>query len=121
MIVLPWDLTSALCYGGGDYEGYLEEEDPPREQEFKANFRVLGNRYLADPNESWYQGVNFITVIERLEDRELFGYAYWENISKHGEAYVEENTDEYKLNEGEVAWIAVEPFTVIGFKEKEEA
>lgn len=47
-------------------------------------------------NEDFYQGLNMITVIRRISDGKLFGYSWWDDISKHGESYIESNGDEYE-------------------------
>jgi hypothetical protein len=48
-------------------------------------------------NDDFYQGLCMITVIRRKSDGKLFGYSWWNDISKHGEAYIECNGDEYGL------------------------
>lgn len=48
-------------------------------------------------NTDFYQGLNMITVIRRKSDGKLFGYPWWNDISKHGEAYMEENGDDYGI------------------------
>lgn len=48
-------------------------------------------------NEDSYQGLNMITVIKRKSDDKLFGYSWWDDISKHGSSYVESNGDEFGL------------------------
>lgn len=53
------------------------------------------NRYLE--NDDFYQGLCMITVIRRKADGKLFGYSWWDDISKHGESYIESNGDEYGL------------------------
>lgn len=53
------------------------------------------NKYLS--NEDFYQGLNMVTVIRRKSDDKLFGYFWWDDISKYGEAMVEPNGDEFGL------------------------
>lgn len=48
-------------------------------------------------NDDFYQGLCKITVIRRKTDGKLFGYSWWDDISKHGQAYIEPNGDEYGL------------------------
>lgn len=65
-------------------------------------------------NEDYYQGLNMITVIRRKSDGKLFGYSWWDDISKHGESYMDPNGDEFDL---EVDWVAyvfepVEPYSI---------
>lgn len=56
---------------------------------------VMVGQFLED--NDFYQGLNKITVIRRVEDDKLFGYSWWDDISKHGEAYMESNGDEFGL------------------------
>lgn len=119
-ITLPWEITETLCYSGGDYGWNLAKDDPDR-LAFEAEFEVVGNRILADPDETWYQGVSFVAVIQRKRDGALFGYNYWEDISKHGEAFVEPNGYDYEEVDDDMAvWLPVEPFTVTGYQTKKE-
>jgi hypothetical protein len=48
-------------------------------------------------NDDFYQGLNMITLIRRKSDNALFGYSWWDDISKHGESYIESNGDNYGL------------------------
>lgn len=48
-------------------------------------------------NDDFYQGLNMITVISRDSDGKLFGYSWWDDISKYGESFIESNGDEYGL------------------------
>lgn len=48
-------------------------------------------------NDDFYQGLNKITVIRRKSDGKLFGYSWWDDISKHGQSYMESNGDEYGI------------------------
>lgn len=48
-------------------------------------------------NDDFYQGLNMITLIRRRSDNALFGYSWWDDISKHGESYIESNGDNYGL------------------------
>ena len=120
-IALPWDMTTAVCYSGGDYTWDVEDDDPDR-LAFEAEYEVVGNQFLGNPNESYYQGISFVAVIRRKADGALFGYDYWEDISKHGEAYVEPNGYEYGQpdDSDDAVWFPVEPFTVTGYQTKKE-
>ncbi len=53
------------------------------------------NAFLED--NDFYQGLNMITVIKRKSDGELFGYSWWDDISKHGESFIQSNGDEFGL------------------------
>lgn len=63
------------------------------------NTDINGERYkvvtqtLAD--DDFYQGLTMTTVIRRLSDNKLFGYTWWDDISKHGLAYVESNGSDF--------------------------
>lgn len=48
---------------------------------------------LAD--EDFYQGLNMTSVIQRLSDGKLFGYEYFEDISKYGEIHIDANGSEF--------------------------
>lgn len=52
-------------------------------------------KYLED--DDFYQGLNVITVLRRDWDNKLFGYSWWDDISKHGESYIESNGDNFGL------------------------
>lgn len=60
---------------------------------------IFGNKYefvenyLAD--DDFYQGLNMTAVIRGVADNRLYGYSWWDDISKYGEAEVEANGDEY--------------------------
>lgn len=119
-VTLPWDFTETLCYSGNDYKWDTEKDDPAR-LAFEAEFEVLGNKFLSDPNQSWYQIVHFVAVISRKSDGKKFGYFYVEDISKHGQAYIEPNGDDYGLGDEYAVWFEVEPFNYGGYDKKEEA
>lgn len=48
-------------------------------------------------NGDFYQGLNKISVIRRKSDGKLFGYSWWHDISKYGDALIEPNGSEYGL------------------------
>lgn len=52
---------------------------------------------LAD--DDFYQGLNMVSVIRRKGDGKLFGFFWWDDISKYGELYMEENGDEYGIEQ----------------------
>lgn len=52
-------------------------------------------KYLAD--DDFYQGLNMVSVIRRLADNKLFGYFWWDDISKYGDSFVEPNGEEFGL------------------------
>ena len=67
----------------------------------ESNTDINGREYemvaqaLAD--DDFYQGLNMVTVIRRKSDGKEFGYFWWDDISKHGEAYIQPNGDEFGL------------------------
>lgn len=85
---------------------------------------------LADTD--FYQGLNMVTVIRRLSDGKLFGYFWFDDISKHGESYVESNGEDFGLkgydDSGDFDWDneyvsyyvfePVEPFDIQGYRSK---
>jgi hypothetical protein len=85
--------------------------------EFDSLFEMVGD-YLAD--EDFYQGLDKVTVIRRKSDDRLFGFQWWDDISKHGEPYYEPNGDEhgfdYELDASWYVFLPVEPFTIEAFR-----
>lgn len=101
--------------------------ETPHRAEFQALYELEDANYLGDPRERWYQGVTFTTVIRRLRDRRPFGYSYWEDISKYGDALVEPNGDDHGLEpEYDSQWnpiggyvyvfLPVREFTITGYE-----
>ena len=121
-LILPDGLSKALIYYGdpGDWK-YDDDFDEAALDEFLAEFEPLGNQFLANPDESWYQGVSFAAVIVRKSDGQKFGYPYWEVISKHGEAYAEPNGDEFGLDYDKYVWRPVQPFSITGYQIAKES
>lgn len=117
----------------GRLDGWYENVSEQEQEEFKASFNEQfefpGKQFMANPQEDYYQGIEFMTVIRRKSDGRLFGFQYWEDISKHGESYIEPNGDkhgfEYDLeSEDEEDWYVftpVEPFTITGYKHMDGA
>lgn len=91
--------------------------------------------------EDYYQGLTVMTVIRRKSDGRLFGYCWWDDISKHGESQYSSNGDEHGFEwdddvrfAGEekdaeaddeedsdgastvYVWLPVEPFTITGYQ-----
>lgn len=108
-------------------------DETPEIERFKELFEFQGTSLR---EEDYYQGLRVMAVIRRKADGRLFGYPYFDDISKHGEAHYESNGDEhgiggyedYKeewcveggdgeddLNEAYV-WLPVEPFTITGYR-----
>lgn len=128
--VTLWNRFGEAAIYGPDYISDLEyEEDEDHEysfgkellDQFTAKHEFLGNRFHADPNEPYYQGINFMSVWKRKSDGKCFGYQYWESIHKHGEPYIESNGDSHGIDwqdpRGEAfVFVEVEPFTITGYK-----
>jgi hypothetical protein len=110
----------------------LYGEIPEVEETFAEQFEIVKPRghFLADPTESFYQGIEVMAVIKRKSDGRLFGYQYWTPVSKHGEAMVESNGDQnglkFDVPDGfnwdedyfpmPYVWLPIEPFTITGYK-----
>lgn len=71
----------------------LYEGEPKLDRDGRE-YQMVG-QFLED--EDFYQGLNMITVIRRVSDDKEFGYSWWNDISKHGESYVDSNGEEYGL------------------------
>lgn len=82
---------------------------------FNELFEDVG-QFPGDPGEDYYQGMSFTRVIRRKTDGRLFGFTYWEDISKHGESFVESNADEHGIKvQYDADWepIGGEPFVFL--------
>lgn len=89
---------------------------------------IQESKSLSDTD--FYQGLNMVHVIRRVEDSRLFGLFYWDDISKYGSTYVESNGDEYGFAYDEedtdtegisvlteyYVYEPVEPFEIVGYK-----
>jgi len=120
----------------------------PGIEQYKEQFELVkdggnNNRHLAA--EDYYQGLTVMTVIRRKSDGRLFGYSWWDDISKHGESSYGSNGDEHGFEwDDEVrfasqetadeddeedsdgansvyVWLPVEPFTITGYRFPEDA
>lgn len=110
--------------------------ETPEIEAFKELFEFQGTSIH---EEDYYQGMRVMAVIRRKTDDRLFGYPYFDDISKHGESHYEPNgsengfDDDYldawcveggdgedDLNEVYV-WLPVEPFTITGYRFPETA
>lgn len=107
----------------------------PNYAAFEEQFEIISGTHMADPKESFYQGIAVMAIIKRKADDRLFGFEYWTPVSKHGEALIESNASENDL-EFEVpdgfdwggdyypdiyVFLPVEPFTITGYKTIKEA
>lgn len=48
-------------------------------------------------DDDFYQGLNMITVLLRKSDGKIFGFSWWDDISKHGDSVIEANGQEFGL------------------------
>lgn len=114
---LPRGLATAII-GGGDASDWEWDADYVKATltEFDANYEVVGNEFLGNPKEDWYQGVDFTAVIRRKSDGKLFGYGWWTPVSKHGEPYFEPNGEEFGLGPDEFVFLPIRPFIVTGYE-----
>lgn len=97
---------------------------------FHEEFEILNENFLGDSKETYYQGMSFTRVIRRKSDDTLFGFSYWEDISKHGTMFVESNESDFGLNfevpdgfdwdteyyPSVYVFAPVTPFTVTGYE-----
>lgn len=86
------ELGRAVVTNDIRYDASLEKEVAG----FYDEFRVVNDgRMLSNPNETFNEEIDLIRVVERLSDGNLFGFEYSEDISEHGEAYVNPNGEEH--------------------------
>jgi hypothetical protein len=119
-VILRGGVGSHAVYG-------WTEDDDPGYKSFVEQFEIVegpGGTWLAA--EDYYQGLSCTAVIRRKADGRLFGYPYWDDISKHGTKQIDTNGEEngfpYEercdlpdgLNEVYV-WLPAEPFTITGY------
>lgn len=91
---------------------------------FDVKFEILTGTHLA--KEDYYQGLTVMSVIRRKADGVLFGYEYWQDISKYGESYLESNGygkgyeyPNYSDENPEVyVFEPVETFPITGYRRK---
>jgi hypothetical protein len=105
----------------------------PAFDEFDALFEIVEGTHLAE--EDYYQGLRVMALIRRRADGRLFGYQYFDDISKDSKYTLQEpNGDEHgfewddalevELDEdGEAddlnkvyVWLPVVPFTITGYR-----
>ena len=100
-------------------------------EEFNQLFEIQKGTFIS--KEDYYQGMHLTAVIMRKSDGRLFGYPYWYGGGKYGEAFVEENGEEYGfettwtdntyekyLTGPYYVWLPVEAFTIVGYRIAEE-
>lgn len=94
-VVLFDDLGSEIVYGILDTTSTWSDVPQDKIKSFFGSFDVLEDTFPGNPKEDYYQGVSFTRVIREKGTGDLYGYTYWEDISKHGEAFVEPNGGEH--------------------------
>ena len=105
----------------------------PGIEEFREQFEIVKGTHLA--KEDYYQGLRVMALIRRRSDGRLFGYEYFDDISKHGDGtFNEPNGDKHGFDydesletepgeDGETddmneiyVWLPVQPFTITGYR-----
>lgn len=104
----------------------LAHEDSKYEllQEMIPNTDTAGREYemvtQTIENLDFYQGLNMITVIRRKSDGKLFGFSWFDDISKHGESYMESNGYDFDIeHEGNYSYFVfepVKPYTITSYE-----
>lgn len=87
------DLPVFEMDSASDHYSLLYEMEPNTDRDGREYEMVT----QALEDDDFYQGLNMITVIRRKSDGKLFGYSWWNDISKHGESCMESNGDEFGL------------------------
>lgn len=109
-------------------------EFPETRDKFLEQFDVVGSELFGDPDEDFYQGIKFITVIKRKSDGRMFGYEHWEPVAKHADPELEPNGEEHGFDwdipdnfnwdddyfPNVYVFLPVEPFTITGYQIKEK-
>lgn len=117
-IIMYGDWVAGVIYD------VLYGADEDLEAEFLSQFEIVG-RFMGNPKEHFYQGIDWVMVIRRKSDGRLFGYTYWRPVAKHSDdAYLEENGEEFGLQPPYeednycpiYVWLPVEEFTITGYK-----
>lgn len=96
--------------------------------EFLSEFEIVKGDFMADPDEDFYQGVLFMSLIRRLSDGKLFGFPVWKMVAKYNDADEaqpngEEHGFESEWDENDEyvkgpywVWRPVKPFTITGYE-----
>lgn len=116
-----------IMYGDWAQEVILDilyDENPDLEEAFHADFEIVGDKFMGDPKEDFYQGVTFITVIRRKADGRLFGYEHWQPVAKNADYDLQENGDENGIEQEYIdsehwcpiwVWLPVKEFRITGY------
>lgn len=93
----------------------LDVMDEDQQTIFEKDFELVGSDFLE--NTDFYQGLRKTAVIKRKADGVLFGYAYFDDISKYGEAYIEANGDSHGFDDYETfVWLPVKEVQILGYE-----
>lgn len=102
-------------------------EQTPGIDDFNELFEPFGGRDLLC-SEDYYQGLNKVCVIRRKSDGRLFGFEYFDDISKHGETWIEANGHDVLGDPDDPEWynddnyeepyvfLPVEPFEIQAYR-----
>lgn len=88
-------------------------------EKFNEQFETVHGDFPANPDEDYYQGMLFMSLIRRKSDGRLFGYERWEMLAKYDDApQAEPNGWDYgfETDDDVYVWLPVEPFTITGYK-----
>lgn len=94
-VVLFDDLGSEVIYGVLEPTSSWSEVPQEIINSFFEKFEIVKGKFPGNPEEDYYQGMDFTRVIRDKDSGNLYGYTYWEDISKHGESFLESNGDEF--------------------------
>lgn len=94
-VVLFDDLGSEIIYGVLEPTSSWSEVPQEIINSFFEKFEIVKGKFPGNPEEDYYQGMDFTRVIRDKDSGNLYGYTYWEDISKHGESFLESNGDEF--------------------------
>lgn len=127
------DFGDYLCAGSFDDELFIYEDGMKEKLDnFKEAFEIvnMGRNIMGDPNESFYQGVNFVKLVRRKSDGKLFGFDYFRMLSDiSNETGIEPNGDEHGYDfevpndfnweedyyPSVYVWLPVKTFTITGY------
>jgi hypothetical protein len=119
LLILKGGLGRSAIAGCPEYCIYDDDYDQASTLKFLAEYTLVTSKSPGDPQEDYYQGMTFATVYRRKSDDKLFGFSYWEPVSKHGEAYFDANSEEFDITDANYdtyVFTEIEPFIVQGYR-----
>lgn len=102
-------------------EGLFKDDDPEM-SEFLEEFEFVGNTFLSDPKEEFFDQVYLMSVIKRKSDDKLFGFEYSISVPEDNSdesPYVyssDEMEDAPEVEDDGYVFMPVEPFNFPGYK-----